>query len=490
VWRRVSISAAYLRGPVPRGLKRPEGRACLKADVVRWTLVFLWAFGSRAEDRNSEDLAKERERSMCLGRGYLWLILAPVVASALAGLGCGEVQQDAATQAPQTAKEHVLPPARLKDIEKALQAKRGAIFCRALQESALHINESPMLAAAILHKFPRYDGAYSESFALVALGNARGQVAQEVICSYKDADTDKRRFLRIVFGRMGPAAHAAVPMLRDELGTAEVGPEDQMAIKVVLASIGQASPAEMDQIAQSIAAGDRLGRAAMLAMAGFGRNDWVSAKVRMAMVKAMENLRANQGGFPTSDTGVVAAWALGTLGDKADGRVRNALAEAVESVRGRARFVAEYSVGFLSLARVDPERRRNALLEGFSSEPALFSFYGGMSAVLLEGICAGITDDAFIGDVESLLCSPSAQVSVQAANVLRVIGPGAQRAVPQLLRLVESASAKEVRIAAAEALGMIADPSCASALSDLGRKSDGEMRRTIEESVRAISLAE
>jgi hypothetical protein len=118
---------------------------------------------------------------MCLGRGYLWLILAPAVASGLAGLGCGDVQQDATTLAPQTAREHILPPARLKDLEKVLQGKRGAVFCRALQESALHINESPMLAAAILRRFPRYDGAYSESFALVALGNARGQVAQDVM---------------------------------------------------------------------------------------------------------------------------------------------------------------------------------------------------------------------------------------------------------------------------------------------------------------------
>ncbi|MCX5671509.1 MAG: HEAT repeat domain-containing protein [Planctomycetota bacterium] len=403
-------------------------------------------------------------------------------------LGCRNTDQGGPTQGATDFTKHTLTATRLAGLENAILKGRGLVACRAVQESAWHINENPVLAKAILSSFPKHEGAYTHMFGIVALGNTRGPIAQEVIRSYQEASADKRQFLLFVFGRMGPEAQPAEALLRGESASPALDPEMRMSIKVVLARMGRASTAEMDEIARAVMAGDRPGRAVLRIMAASGRNDWVTPAIKTAIVRHVQSVQAGPETTPDSDVAIEAICALGTLGAASDEDVRNALARATETAKRSEDSIDEYAVAFPSLAKADPRRRRGVLLDGFSGQPAIFSFYAGDCAVLLELLCAGITDHGFIEDLIFLLHSSNPQVSLQAANALRVIGPPAHRAVPELLRLVQSAGTKEARIAAAEALGAIADPSCVDEMRKIGLKSAPDLTNAIEQSVRAILL--
>ena len=422
-------------------------------------------------------------RIHCLG-----LVLVACAISGLPVAGCAEVPW---ARSPMPMAGGVGPcPARLKEIEQALQHKQGLVACRALRESEAYVSDNPSLAKAIVARFPRYDGTFSQAFAIAALGNARGEAAQEVVRSYAEASSDKRGFLCCVFGRMGREALAAAPMLRQDLGNPGTDPDKQVLIRVALAAMGEASTAETDEIAQAIMTRGVPAQATLWAMMSIGSNEWVTEKIKEALVAVLDDFTVSPRRLPQADVPLMTIWVIGTLGKKADANVREALAKAVDVMKGNDEFTSEYAVGFLSLAKIDPNRRHQTLSAALSDESGPYSFYGGHSAVYLEGMCAGMKDEGFIRDVASFLATDSPRVCVQACNILRAVGFAASSATPQLVRIVESSRDDQVGEVAAEALAMVAAPSDVKELTRLAQTipSSRALKRSLEEAIGVIEL--
>jgi len=405
--------------------------------------------------------------------------------------GCAEKPSEPMAQAPERAPETwPTDPSRLRLIERALREKNGVVFRRAIQESAAYVANDPALAKLVLdstyaqvHYTER--ASYTGAFAVAALGNARGESAQVVVQSYKDADPIKRGFLRTVFGRIGVEAGTAAPTLREELSNPQISAKGSIAIKVVLASIGQASESELGEIATAISGREPLGTHALWEMVDIGRNEWVNEAVKRAIIKVLDDFRRYPHQYEGSDAPGLAAAVLGTLGSRADNAVRVALARCVGWRRGPEDRLGWYTEPVLSLAKVDAGGRKKLL----STEP----YFGGQSGEflrILEMQCAGIRDPQLIDDVASLLGSESPAVVAQAANILCVIGPDARGATPSLLRVARDASEKDVRLAAAIALGMVAPPSTLPEIKAVLHDARGQVKDAIEQSILAINLGE
>jgi hypothetical protein len=289
---------------------------------------------------------------------------------------------------------------------------------------------------------------------------------------------------------MGREALAAAPMLRQDMGNSGTDPDKQVLIRVALASMGEASTAETDEIAQAILTRGVPAQATLWAMMSIGCNEWVTEKVKEALVAVLDDFRANPGRSSQADVPLMTIWVIGTLGKKADTNVREALAKAVDVMKGNDEFASEYAVGFLSLAKIDPSRRRQTLAAALSDESGPYSSYGGHGALYLEGMCAGIKDEGFIRDVASFLAIDSPRVCVQASNILRAVGFAASSAAPHLIRVVESSRDDDVREVAAEALAMVAAPSDVKELTRLGQtiSSSRALKRSLEEAIGVIEL--
>jgi len=418
----------------------------------------------------------------------------PFVSFVLAGLGlvgcanCPELRREATPQA--LAESARTDPVRLKAIERALGETQGSVFRRALQESVPYIATSPTLAKLMLKtcRMSNYGSrdAYTDAFSVSALAAARGESAQELVRSYRDGDQGMRNFLQPVLGRMGPEVRTLGPVLRQELATSRAAhPVDRIQILVLLACIGEATESETDEIVDAIRAKERPGWVVIDLMKTIGRNEWVNEKVKGAILKNLEEFWADPRTEVLEDMPLL--WVLGTLGSKADDEVKKALAKTIDmgnllASRGE-RLDYWYYTAVVSLAKVDVGRRK-ALLSALP----IFSYENGEIFPLLEWQCAGMTEAVFVRDVTSLLASKDPRVQMQAANILRTIGPPARSATAHLLQLVENASDEEVRTTAAKALGMVAAPSAVPEMRRLSQKSEREVKRAIDESILAIDL--
>lgn len=260
----------------------------------------------------------------------------------------------------------------------------------------------------------------------------------------------------------------------------------RVAIKVALAALGDATNEELAEIAAHISQGDRAGREALLAMFGSGANTWATENVADA-VAALLKATDEPSRLRHREARLYAIAVAGTLGNDAGKRIQKALRKVFDMAVGQDLPDWAYFVSGLSLAKVDADHRpqtlRRFLAQGEAADP-------GMPGALVRGMCAGIRDEAFIQDVKSFLADGNADVAMGAAAILQAIGPTAGSASPDLLQLMELTDHEEVRVAAAEALGMVASPAEMSRLEKFlrTRQLSPRLREAIESSVNAVQL--
>jgi hypothetical protein len=349
------------------------------------------------------------------------------------------------------------------------------------------------LTLALLARFPEFQGGIEEDRFVAALGAARGRSAEEVVRAYRNTPAGRRIFFHRVFGRMGHEAQGAVKLLRDELVSPEAASGDRMRIRVVLACAGAANTSEIDEIAKALVTPGKPQEEALGAMLAVGRNQWVNDKIKRSLVAILDAQHADPGNALSVGAGAgVAVMVLGTLGNEASADVRGALANWFNRLSRQRAIGSGVAICALSLARVDPTLRHEALSAALSQDPEAESeplprpLYDQFWTLL----CIGVTDDACIRDVASFLSSQPPLVSRRAAYTLSIIGPRARSAIAGLSQLVESASEEKQGIAAAEALGMVAMPEDVPAIRQVSVKPSlpPHLKRALEDSIRVIEL--
>lgn len=421
---------------------------------------------------------------MWQGKFNICLDVASSVLACLALLGPGACTHADSTQDGGLVAPPPISAARLKALEEALGKGKGLfVLRRALQESEPYIGENPSLVRAILAGGCLDEKGSEVALVVVALSNSRGQAVQDIIGAYREAPPKRRSILRLVFCRMSMEAAAAVPMLRAELTSPQLPAGEAMAIKVALAGIGQATDSELEEIAQAILLGGETGSEAVSTMVGCGRNLWVTGKIKAAMVKVAERAPSRDVG---DDFRLLAIMALGTLGEASGTNVQTVLASAFETAL-KTPESCEFIIDGLSLVKADAQHRRGTLHTLLGIEGAVTS---GRSIEFVQGLFAGIRDKGFISDVASFLSDQNPEVCCGAAVILSALGPAAQAATPQLLRLLESSRDEAVREAAASALGMVADLSDLKELQRLteATSSDKDLKKVLNESIKVIQL--
>lgn len=423
---------------------------------------------------------------MWQGKFNICLAVASSVLACLALLGPGACTHADSEQVGGLVAPPPISAARLKALEEALgKGKDLFVLRRALQESEPYIGENPSLVRAILAGGCLDEKGSEVELVVVALGNARGQAVHDIIGAYRDASAEKREILRIAFLRMGKEAAAAAPMLRAELEKSPVSARETMMLKVTLAGMGQSTDSELEEIAQAISQGGESGDAALRAMLACGRNLWVTGKIKAAMVKVAERApsRIDRVG---NEFRISAIIALGTLGEASGTNVQTVLASAFETAL-KTPESCEFIIDGLSLVKADAQHRRGTLHTLLGIEGAVTS---GRSIEVVQSLFAGIRDKGFISDVASFLSDQNPEVRCGAAVILSALGPAAQAATPQLLRLLESSRDAEVREAAASALGMIAGISDLKELQRLteATSSDEDLKQVLNESIKVIQL--
>jgi len=418
-------------------------------------------------------------------------MLAVASALLLVSAGCAETK-GLAGEAPRIA------PERIDKIRKALAGKDWYMVRRALLEAAQVGQPDPQLVKAVLSS----EVARSmplDSVTLRVLGEAGGEAAEEVIRIY-GGDLDKNADLLPLLGRMGKNAIGAVPSLRKRLAAPGVKPEEQTTIKVVLACMGQATTAEMGEIADAL--NKKGSRSAVIkSMFYIGRNEWVNDAIKDSLIGAVGRNEDKQGQ-------VFAIFALVTLGGKTDRAVVNGLARVYLDIEKRDAGVlgpdTSYDEGLdpqgdllmiwsgLALAAVDPQHRPVAMRAAF-----LANYHVNLGEWLTREMfnfpdlfCSAACNAALVKEAVSLVSDKDPRVARSAARFLQVVGPPATAATPHLVRLVESAGDEDLRKAAADALAMVADPSDLPKLRELAKKCDDETKEVLEASIRVINLGE
>ncbi|MCX5676352.1 MAG: hypothetical protein NTX87_15225 [Planctomycetota bacterium] len=343
------------------------------------------------------------------------------------------------------------------------------------------------MAEAILKGSPWERDKQITGLAILALGDARGQALQAILAFYRDAPPEKREVLRFVLCRIGKEAEAGAPMLRAELGRSDTSAKEKVAAKVVLAAMGQAVPAEIDEIAEAISGGGEIGLEVLGIMFASGYNPWVPERVEKAIIKVLDKPRVN----PDNREQCIrdcAFLVLTTFGDRTDAHVLNALEAEYNSVLRDRDYPASIKLwAGLGLAKADPGRRQGKVLSVLMEAPDLGTSHG---RPLMEWMCAGLSDGDLVWVADALLSERKAERLAAALVILDAVGPRARSAVPRLVTLVRSADDDFIRTRAAKVLGMVADPSDVALIRNLSAEvvSQEDVREAVDGSVRAIQL--
>jgi hypothetical protein len=367
---------------------------------------------------------------------------------------------------------------RLEKLLAAVEHKSWLVQHRAIQELAPLVSRDARVRKALLEKLVRDTSSPTQDVAFCALGQVEGPGVGEVIQAYRDANSDDRQELRPVLGRMGERAKAAAPLLRKELAAAGADPNQAAAIRVALAQLGAAEKDDLAAIARDLSSPQRPGEGALRAMCLAGRNEWVDAGIKRALIAALGR---------DDDNRFLAAMALGTLGRKADPQVVDALAKAFDAAMKRQDKEVGYLTAGLPLALIDPGRRKATLRAVLKTHHEDWS---RVTVGIMLWLSAGITDEAVIRDVIDLLADRDVAVSIEAAQMLGRIGPRAAAGTEKLLAMAASAPQTEQREAAAKALGYVAAPADVAKLRTLIRKlgKDSSVAAALAESVKVVEL--
>jgi len=331
---------------------------------------------------------------------------------------------------------------------------------RALKESGPYLGQFPVLVESILKGSAWECNGHTRALMLSALGKARGQAVQPIIAFYLDASADKRLLLRPVFGRIGKDAQAAGPVLRAELDKAQTSAEDKMSIKVVLAAMGQATSAELDEIASALSVDSEVGLRAMWTMCECEHNAWIPESVEKPIIKMMEKPRRTPDNLQWRLRNE-ACLALTTFGERTDAHVLKALQDEYEGIVRDAGAHPEMRLEMrlwagLGLAKADSSRRRAMMLSILKEVPG--SMLAWQVRPLMEWMCSGMPDDDLLWVADALLSEHKHEPLSAALVILYAVGPQARSAVPRLVSLIRLTDDDSTRTGAAETLGMIADP--------------------------------
>lgn len=416
-----------------------------------------------------------------VARVLIVLVFLPLACSSLAG-GCSGQGSSPAPLPPLSAD-------RLRDLQRAMCAVgREETLQRALKESGPYLSQFPVLVESILKGSAWEYSGHTRALMLSALGKARGQAVQPIIVFYQDASSDKRLLLRPVFGRIGKDAQAAAPVLRAELGKAQTSAEDKMSIKVVLAAMGQATSTELDEIAATLSVDSKVGLRAMWTMCECGHNPWLPESVEKPIIKIMEKPRLTpdnlQQGLRSE-----ACLALTTFGERTDAHVLKALQDEYDGVVRDAGAPPEMRLwAGLGLAKADSSHRRAMMLSILKEVPG--SMLAWQVRPLMEWMCAGMPDDDLLWVADALLSEQKHEPLSAALVILYAVGPRARSAVPRLVSLIRLTDDDSTKTAAAQTLGMVADPLdlplIENLVSDAALSDDA--KEAVQECIRAVTL--
>jgi len=388
--------------------------------------------------------------------------------------GCRNKIED---EADYWAKTDNVTPQRLDKIEKALATKDRPLVRRALLESVALVANEPRLAKAIVEHAP------DSALAIRALGNARRESAQVVMRAYGD-EPKRSDILLPVLGRMGAEAVEAAPSLRTRLASPGLETKEQVFIKVVLACMGQATANEVNELAQAFAQGRDVEEMTG-AMFLIGRNEWVSDTLKVCLLDSATQT-AN------ADLQLGALLALQSLGPKIDPAIAETISKDLD-LRHRSNGSGPV-LGRLAVAALDPARRRKALRTLFGQYQDSWTHRG--LGEWPDVCCTAWCNEGLVKEVICLVSDSDPGVARSAAHFLILIGPRAHAATPQLLRQVDAASdadsedLRELRLAAAQALGMAALPADVPRIRETSQRQGlpPDVKRALEESIRVIEL--
>jgi len=422
----------------------------------------------------------------------LALLLLGATLLLLATPGCG---RNSAGEGASAIKPGLVTLKRVEKIEKAMASEDPWVSRRALLEALPLVAAQPRVTRSILHglRSARLDKDL-HMLSVLVLGNARGQSAEEVIREYAVASPDERSLILLALGRIGGEAAGAAPFLRKRLVDPQIVVGERAAIMIVLARMGQVSPQDMDEIAQGFAQKDFLD-AAIETMFLVGPNDWLRGHVESALTGAWgasddEESRLCMMATLSLLKGTNDKDAILTARQYFELQCKKFQVEGPTHARGGGGVIAS---GLL-LAAQDPERRHDALRAVFATH---YGTWLSRDLFWLPEVCISMARDVgFAKEVVSLVSDPDPHVATEAAYFLQLIGPPARAATPELLRLVGAANAaesqemKDLRLAAAQALGMVAMPAEVPTIRELSLKLGlpPNLKRALDDSVRVIEL--
>lgn len=422
-----------------------------------------------------------RTRSVrSVARILIVLVSLPLACSSLAG-GCSGQGSSPAPLTPLSAE-------RLKDLQAAMGAVgREETLQRALKESGPYLGQFPVLVESIL-KGSAWEHRHNSMSIISTLSKARGQGIQAIIDFYRDAPAGKRWILRCAMCRIGKEARAAAPVLREEIEKEETSAEEKMSIKVALAALGEAAPADLGEIADAISESRGPGLEALCTMSCSGYNPWVSERVERSVVKMLEKPRLTPDNLE-QDLRDEACFVLATFAERTDTHVLQAL----EADYGRALkdsdcpAVLTLRAG-LYLAKADPNRRRAMMLSLLKGAPEPLSCW--QLRPLMERICEGIPEEDLLWVADALLSEQKHEPLSAALVILYAVGPRARPAVPRLVSLIRHTDDASTRTAAAETLGMIADPLDLPLIESLASDAalSDDAKKAVQECIRAVKL--
>ena len=322
------------------------------------------------------------------------------------------------------------------------------------------------------------------AIALSRAGSAAVPAILDALRTRELHDYDYRAwYLLMALGRMGRSGAEAAPLLRRLAANPNTGQQRAGQIRVVLASIGQASLADIDSICAQIRARTPSGTAAADMMGFVATRHWATEAVIDALMQCIDGRVVDH----ITEDAVIALGALGNQARTAVGPLRAMLSDLPPNAHLRIMCA-------IALSRIQGQRGADVLpaeLKFIASE----SWVNREPSIILYFLADTLIDSDMIGILTALLDHPDPQVVEGAAHLVAIAGMGTRSTDQRLiaifdrLRSSRNMAHSTLRLRIAEGLGLRGSAAEIVVLRQmLEKEPPNSVRRTLKEAIRAAQL--
>jgi HEAT repeat protein len=375
---------------------------------------------------------------------------------------------------------------------KAIESKDWDVRVRAIQELSRVADQDEAVQELMVELLfsdevdPDLDGEFYMLLRVSAQTSAPR--LRTLINKYESGKlgTGNLKKLLLILGRIGPKGRSAVPFLLRQLQKEANNPDAVGIVRIVLANVGYESQDNLAKILSDIRNRTESGKSAVHTIARVGAGGWVNDELIAQLVERLVQGETGEWLSAHGDESAYAALALASLGQKAAGAVTD-LEELLQYVWEQEHYATYrilYGFSLMKVQAAQSDKVLSDVLRYMGSE----DFGNHTDYVALDMVRPLVTHE-LVSQIRGALNHDNPEIVRGAIGMLWIIGLDGQQYAQDLLKILRENPDKDLREAAAEALGRIASMADVPALRGIFAKEKSRfVRNEIAKAIRIMRL--